>query len=207
MEGGYPMLITQLIKVKKTGLKVFIDEEYAFLLSEDELDKYNLKEGDNITMELYEELRDKVVYPRAIQKALSLLKFMERCEQELRSKLVQEAYPQEVVDRVIDYVYHYGYLDDKRFASGFVRSRKNRKSKLMIKTELLQKGVARELIDLVLQEEYEGEESEDAELTAIQKAIAKKTGNPSALSPEDKQKLIASLYRKGFDLSKIKQLL
>ncbi len=201
------MQITQLIKAKKTGLKVFIDEEYAFLLSEDELEKYNLKEGDNITMKLYEELRDKVVYPRAVQKALSLLKFMERCEQELRSKLVQEAYPQEVVDRVIDYVYHYGYLDDERFASGFVRSRKNRKSKLMIKTELLQKGVARELIDLVFQEEYENEESEDAELIAIQKAIAKKTRDPAALSPEDKQKLITSLYRKGFDLSKIKLLL
>lgn len=201
------MQITQLIKAQKAGFKVFIDEEYAFLLSERELEEYSLKEDGSITVEFYEELKNTVIYPRALQKALSLLKFMDRCEQELRLKLDQEAYTGEIIDRVIIYMKNYGYLNDERFAASFVCSRKIRKSKLMIKTELLQKGVSRELIDQVFQEEYDSEASEDAELIAIQKAIAKKTKDPAALSSEDKQKLIASLYRKGFDLSKIKQVL
>ncbi len=200
------MRITQITEERKHGFKVFLDEEYAFLLYEKEIEKYNLKEGISITPEQYEELQNEVIYPRALQKALSLLRFMDRCEQELRGKLAQEAYPEEIIDRVIDYTRHYDYLNDERFAAGFIRSRKMRKSKLMIKTELLQKGVSQELVDQALQAEYE-EEQEDAERIAIQKAIAKKTGDPAALSYEEKQKLMASLYRKGFDMGKVRDVI
>ncbi|MGF7144032.1 regulatory protein [Anaerotaenia torta] len=200
------MRITQITEERKHGFKVFLDEEYAFLLYEKEIEKYNLKEGISITAEQYEELQNEVIYPRGLQKALNLLRFMDRCEQELRGKLAQEAYPEEIIDRVMDYMRHYDYLSDERFAAGFIRSRKMRKSKLMIKTELLQKGVSQELVDQALQAEYE-EEPEDAERIAIQKAIAKKTGDPAALSYEEKQKLMASLYRKGFDMGKVRDVI
>ena len=87
------------------------------------------------------------------------------------------------------------------------RSRKNTKSKLVIKNELMLKGIDKTLIDAVFLEEYENEEQEDAELVALRKAIAKKIKNSEDLDYEAKQKLTASLYRKGFAVSKIKQVL
>jgi regulatory protein len=71
---------------------------------------------------------------------------------------------------------------------------------------LIQKGIDKCIIDTVFDDEY-GEEQEDAELAAIRKAVAKKTDTPELLSYEQKQKLIASLYRKGFVIDKIKKII
>jgi regulatory protein len=199
------MIITKLEKVEKSKIRIYIDEEFAFKLSEKELEKLPLEEGQSILPEQYEKLIEVLIYPKAIEKALFILKFMDRCEQELRTKLSREEYPEDIIDRVIEYVKHYGYLNDERFAAAFVKSRKNRKSKMMIRNELQQKGISKDIIQIVFEVEYEAEDMEDAEITAIRKAIAKKTRDPQGLSAEEKQKLIASLYRKGFDLSKIKQ--
>lgn len=199
------MLITKLEKTEKSRVRIFIDEEFAFLLTEKELDKLPLEEGQTILPEQYDKLIEVLIYPKAIDKALNILKFMDRSEQELRLKLSREEYLDVIIDRVIEYVKHYGYLNDERFATAFVKARKNRKSKLMIKNELQQKGISKDIIQNVFEAEYETEDMEDAEMVAIRKAIAKKTRDPRELSAEDKQKLIASLYRKGFDLSKIKQ--
>ncbi len=201
------MLITKLEQLEKSKVRVYIDEAFAFQLTEGELERLTLKEGQSILPEQYEKLIELLVYPKAIEKALSILKFMDRCEQELRFKLSRADYNEEIIDRVIEYVKHYGYLNDERFATAFVKSRKNKKSKLMIKNELQQKGISKDIIQTVLEAEYEAEDSEDGEMVAIRKAIAKKTKAPENLTDKEKQKLIASLYRKGFDLSKVKQSL
>jgi regulatory protein len=199
------MIITKLEKAEKSKVRIYIDEEFAFKLTEKELEKLPLEEGQSILPEQFEKLIEVLIYPKAIEKALFILKFMDRCEQELRTKLSREEYPDDIIDRVIEYVKHYGYLNDERFASAFVKSRKNRKSKMMIRNELQQKGISKDIIQIVFEAEYEAEDMEDAEMIAIRKAIAKKTRDPQGLSAEEKQKLIASLYRKGFDIIKIKQ--
>ena len=199
------MIITKMEKIEKSKVRIYLDEEFAFILTEKELEKLSLEEGQSIQPLQYEKLIEALIYPKAIDKALSILKFMDRSEQELRTKLSREEYQDDIIDRVIEYVKHYGYLNDERFATAFVRSRKNRKSKLMIKNELQQKGISKDIIQMVLEAEYEAEDTEDAETIAIRKAISKKTRDPQSLSAEEKQKLIASLYRKGFDISKIKQ--
>ena len=199
------MIITKLEKAEKSKVRIYIDETIAFQLTEKDLEKLSLVEGQSILPEQYEKLIEGIIYPRAIEKALTILKYSDRCEQELRSKLSKEDYGNDIIVRVIEYVKHYGYLNDERFATAFVKARKNRKSKLMIKNELLQKGISKDILQTVFEAEYETEEEEDAEMIAIRKAIAKKTSDPQSLSFEAKQKLIASLYRKGFDLGKIKQ--
>jgi regulatory protein len=199
------MIITRIEEIERSKFNIYIDEDYAFLLYQKDIDTYGLQEGSEISRLCYEKIMEDTVLRRVKQKALAILKFMDRSEQELRKKLSDAGYSEKVVDQAIVYVKEYKYLDDDRFAMSYVRSRKNSKSKLAIKTELIQKGISKETIDAVFMEEYENNEQEDAELSAIQKAIAKKTKTPESLSYEEKQKLIASLYRKGFDLSKIKK--
>ncbi len=201
------MLITRLEKAEKSKVRVYVDEQFAFILTEKELEQLDLEEGQALQSEQYEKINELLVYPKAVEKALSILRYMDRCEQELRLKLSREEYREDIIDRVIDYVKHYSYLNDERFATAYVKTRKNKKSKLMIKNELQQKGISNDIIQIVFEVEYDTEDEVDAELTAIRKAIDKKSKNPQSLSVEEKQKLIASLYRKGFDLNKIKQLI
>lgn len=200
------MLITRLQGTEGSKVRVYIDDDFAFLLTEKELERYGLKEGMALSPAEYECILEETIYQRVLDKALNILKFADRSEQELRRKLTQAEFPTVLIDRAISYVKQYGYLDDRRFASSFIRGRMNKKSRLMIRNELLQKGISEEVLEEAFDETY-AEEEEDAELAAIKKAIAKKTKEPEALTYEEKQKLIASLFRKGFDLSKINQCL
>ena len=201
------MIVTELKELEKSKIKVYLDEEVAFILYHSDLKSIELKVGDELSAASYEEIINQTIYPRAIQKALAILKFKDRTEQELQRKLKEADYPEEVIVRVIGYMKEYGYLNDERFTSLYVKSRKSTKSKQFIKSELLQKGLDKWVIDEVLEAEYSEDSEEDAELLAIKKAITKKTKTPQLLTFEEKQKLIASLFRKGFDINKIKKVL
>ena len=201
------MIVTELKELEKSKIKVYLDEEIAFILYYSDLKSIELKVGDYLSAARYEEIINQTIYPRAIQKALAILKFKDRTEKELQRKLKEADYPEEVIVRVIGYMKEYGYLNDERFTSLYVKSRKSTKSKQFIKSELLQKGLDKWVIDEVLEAEYSEDAEEDAELLAIKKAITKKTKTPQLLTFEEKQKLIASLFRKGFDINKIKKVL
>lgn len=202
------MFVTQLEQIGQSKVKVYIDDNYVFMLYQKEVDHYKLKAGTSITNEDYENIIEDTVYKRAKLKALSVLKFMDRTEYELRQKLADAGFTEDIINRTISYVSGYDYLNDERYASNYVRNKMSTKSRLAIRTELLHKGIDKDILDRIIQTEYENDElEEDAELTAIRKAVAKKTKSPGSLSPEQRQKLIASLYRKGFDISKIRQII
>lgn len=200
------MIITRLEEAEQSKIKVSIDGDYAFWLYQKDITNFGLSEGSEISNKLYDEIRN-IMKRRAQEKALSILKFMDRTTEELRRKLREAGYSEDIAEEAIEYVSSYGYLNDERYAASYVRSKMNSKSQLVIRTGLLQKGVDRDIIDKVLKEEYGDGSIEDAEANAIQKAIAKKTNSPENLSYDEKQKMIASLYRKGFDINKIKQML
>jgi Uncharacterized protein conserved in bacteria len=202
------MVITEFEELEKSKFKIYVDHHYAFLLYQKDIDRYELQEGQTISEMLFEKIIEETVFRRAKQKALAVLKFKDRTEQELRDKLIETGYPQEVINRTIDYVTEYGYLNDERYTTAFIRSRMYTKSKMIIKTQLLQKGIKKDMINDIIRAIYdETEADEDAELTAIKKAISKKTKSIDSLTTEHKQKIIASLYRKGFSIDKIRHIL
>ncbi|HBY71787.1 MAG TPA: hypothetical protein DEG06_06050, partial [Lachnospiraceae bacterium] len=92
-------------------------------------------------------------------------------------------------------------------ASLYIRDRKHRKSRLVLKMELSRKGISKDILDPIFETEYQEEGREDPEIIAIKKAIAKKNVDTEQLTWEEKQKLIASLYRKGFAVDKINRIL
>lgn len=185
-------------------VKVYIDDCYAFPFSIKELKEYGLEEGSELSETLYYKLLD-IVAGHARQKALNLLKFMDRTEWELKNKLSEEGYPEEIIQDTMDYLYRYSYLNDERYASNYIRQRKETKSKRILRSELSGKGINKELLENIFSSEYSDQE-EDPEISAIRRIIAKKGKEPEEMSWEEKQKLIAQLYRKGFELDIIKKL-
>lgn len=191
---------------KSKKIRVFIDEAYSFSLYSSDLLDYGLEEGMELPEELYHELLWELVFPRAKQKALTLLKFSDRTEAELFRRLSEDGYPHLIIQKLISYVSEYGYLNDERYASNYIKQRKSSKSRMVLSAELTAKGIRKELINQAFATEYE-EEEEDPELTAILKAIHKKSQDPSTLNREEKQKLMSYLYRKGFSTEKISKAL
>ncbi|HHX12563.1 MAG TPA: regulatory protein RecX, partial [Clostridiales bacterium] len=87
------MEVTNIEKVNKSRVKVFIDGEYAFPLYNKDIILYQLEEGTNISEEVYESIKEELVFYRSKLKAMSLLMTMDRTEFQLRQKLQRLAYP------------------------------------------------------------------------------------------------------------------
>lgn len=139
-------------------------------------------------------LRDRA-YPFAMEKAVALLAMRARTERELRESLRLAAYPEPVIERVIERMNEAGYIDDTDFAKNWAASLASKGlGARRIGMELRQKGVGQETIEATLSEIDE----DDLWEGALQSARKASRGKDLS-SPSDKQKIAAALLRRGYD--------
>ena len=105
-------------------------------------------------MQEFENIEEMIQHAK--KKALRLLEVQDRTEQQLYQKLIEQGYPESVVEQAIFYVKSFHYIDDSRYAGNYVRYRQETKSKRQLKLELYKKGVPSDVVEQVLEEEYEG---------------------------------------------------
>ncbi len=197
------MIISKIEEIVNNRFKVYVDEEFAFVLYKGELSHFHLKENNQVSDEVYEQILQEVVIPRAKKRAMYLLEKMARTESQLRIKLTQNYYPEFAIDTAVNYVKKFGYIGDDNYARSYIMGRMNSKSKKEIYYALQMKGIAKEIIQSALDEVYEGVGEEDV----IKKLLAKKRYNPELATDKEKQKVYAFLMRKGFTSDNIRQLL
>lgn len=135
---------------------------------------------------------------QAKKKAMSILEFKDRTEGELREKLQRAEFSEVAVEEAIAYVKSYHYIDDERYAIRFVEYHMSTRSIQRLRQDLKKRYVPEEYIDLAL-ENIQYNEMEGV-TKALQKVTRSYTQKPSY---EEKQKIIAKLYRKGFQLDNI----
>lgn len=188
------MLVTELAELDKKRTRVFLEDGESFVVYRGEVKKYSIQEGEELPEGQYEEIRSEVLVKRAKKRAMHLLEKMDRTEAQLREKLKQGFYPEDIVEEAIAYVKGFRYLDDARYAGNYVRGQKEKKSQRRIQMDLMGKGIKKELIAQALEEEYQkGQEQE-----LILKWAEKKNYSSSQADLKEKQKMYQFLLRKGF---------
>lgn len=197
------MVVTNIESITKTKYRVYIDDEFAFVLYKGELFKYQIHKDEEISEETIAEIKKEVLVKRAKLRAMHLLNAMPRTEQQLREKLAQNEYPEDVIEAAVSYVKSFGYINDEAYIRNFIISRKNSKSKREIVMLLGQKGLRGELVDNIVEEMY----AEESELSTIKEIMRKKRWNPSEMEEKEKQKMLAYLMRKGFSYEEIRRAL
>lgn len=195
------MTVTKIEPVTKTKYKVEIDGQFAFVLYKGELSRYHVREGHEIPEEDYGKIRGEVLVKRAKLRAMHLLEAMGRTEAQLREKLKQGGYPEDIIEEALSYVKSFGYVDDLDYARNFIDSRKEKKSRREIKMLLAGKGVPEEEIERAMEECYEKETA----ALAIEKLMRKRHYIPEEASYEESQKFMAYLMRKGFSYDEIRR--
>lgn len=188
------MLITQISELDKKRMLVRTEDGEAFALYKGEVRRYGLREEEELPEEIYEEIRNEILIKRARKRAMFLLEKMDRTESQLRDKLRQGFYGEEVIEDAVSYVKSYHYIDDNRYAQSYVRCQKERKSRRQIQMDLLQKGIDRETIAQAMEAEYEPESEKDLILKWIEKRHYS-IGNSDI---KEKRKMYQFLMRKGF---------
>ena len=197
------MQITDIKSVSKTKFKVYLDGQFAFTLYKGELFRYRIQEDGELSEEVYQEIREKVVLKRAKLRAMHLLNDMDRTESQLRIKLLNGDYPADSVDEALAYVKSFGYINDESYIRRFIESKKNSKSKKEIYALLMKKGVDMEQVQEILSEYYGAEDS----LNAIRDLLRKKRYDPKSATDQETRKIYGYLARKGFGYEDIRQVI
>ncbi len=200
------MIITELAEVSASRVKVYIDDQFAFVLYKGEFRKYGLKKGRAIEPDVYKELLEELLPRRAKLRCMNLLKSRDYTREQLRLKLKQGFYPDEVIDEALDYVASYHYIDDNRYVFDFINSNHIYKSRRRIENDLLRKGVSKDIISKVW-EDWESKGNKQDEEAQIAGLLVKKKFDIKLASNQEKQKIYAFLAGKGYDSDKIRRAL
>ena len=199
------MIVTELIPISKGRYKVYIDQEFAFVLYKGELHVYELEVGAEVDGTCYEEIVSTVLPKRAKLRAMNLLQKRTYTTKQLRDKLKEGFYPEEIIEEAIAYVSSYHYLDDHRYALDYITYHAEMKSEKKLQYDLLNKGVPADIIAAAFDEwrELGGDQNE---IEMIRKQLEKKKYSPDC-DIKEKQKVYSYLLRKGFSLENVNKVL
>ena len=197
------MIVTDIRELDKKRSKIYIDGEFAFVLYKGEIREYKIAVGEDIAQRIYDEVMTVVLPKRAKLRAMNLLQKKDYTEKQLRDKLSDGDYPQELIDEAISYVRSFHYIDDERYARDYITYHMSSRSKNRIIQDLANKGIGKDIYQGILDELYQ--EDSDAEIEQINKLLIKKHYDPDTTEFEDKQRIIAFLMRKGYSSSDIRR--
>jgi regulatory protein len=144
-------------------------------------------------------------YDKFLNMTLRFLTYRGRSEQEVRDYLGKKKAPSALVERIISRCKEYGYINDEKFAKDWTSSRSTHrlKSKRIIKMELAQKGLDREVIEKTMDEGAGAGIDEDEQARQLaEKRIGRLKGLPR---DEIFRKLAGYLGRRGYDYGTIKR--
>ena len=193
------MQIQEISPLKSKKYRILLEDGFSFVLYKGEKDRYSLEEGMELSEELWLEIRNGILAKRAKNRAMHLLEKMDRTEKQLRDKLTENGYPSDLVDEAVEYVRSYHYIDDRRYAENYIRYRQESKSRILLKNELLRKGISSQIIDEAMEAEYHMDPR-----TLIDQWLKKKGYSSSEQDSEKERKIGQFLLRKGFSWEDIR---
>jgi regulatory protein len=192
----------QAQKRNRNRVNIFLDGQYAFSL--DRMAAAWLTVGRQLSVEDISRLQEKDEFQVALNRALHFLSYRARSNQEMQTYLQKKGYDTGLIDRVIAKLTEERLIDDLDFAQNWVdnRERFRPRSQSLMRLELRQKGVAESEIEQALQ-------ISDLDDFALAMKAGKKLSRRYQLldKPEYDRKLAASLQRRGFSYSVVRECL
>ena len=166
---------------------------FTFSLSLGLLTEAGLHEGDALTPQQVDSLRQADVRHQAHEAALRLLAYRPRSEAEIRQRLARRGLPPQVVQETIARLRDQGLLSDAAFARFWVETRDQTspRGRRLLWQELSAKGIERETIRQAIAPVAE----EDAALRAAQKKARHLQGQDYSIF---RRRLGDFLLRRGF---------
>lgn len=189
----------------KRRRSIFIDGEYAFGVSLDEVVAYRLAVGQELSPERLEAVIVATDLRRAKESLFRLLSLRAYSEAELRSRLRAKQFSEEIIERALADLRDSGLVDDRQFAETFVRSRisSGRSGRRRLEWELRSRGVAPQVV-----EESLAKLGEESEYPLALEVAQRRYERLRDEAPEAQRRKIALfLQRRGFAYETISRVL
>lgn len=137
---------------------------------------------------------------RAKEYALRSLSCNDQTEFQIRQKLQKREYPAEVIDRVMEFLKEYNYINDVRFLEQYVACHCNRLNRKQLVEKLSVKGIKGMDVDRYL-ELYQYNEEE-----LLQKAVRKYVKGKDLSDSRVRQKVFTHFVQKGYSCSLVRRV-
>ncbi len=193
------MQILKMIPLDKKKQKIYLEDDSVFALYNGEIRRFRLEEEGDVSRDTLQEIF-LILRKRARERSFYLLKDSDKTEAQIRRKLKEGYYPPSVIEETLIFLREHRYVDDERYTRFFVEQMQGKKSRREISMKLMERGVSRDLIQLVL------EETEVQEEEALYKLMEKKLRGKDLSDPKLRDKVFQHFYRKGYSPGQIEQI-
>ena len=200
------MLVTAVEPLDKNRSKVFLDQEFAFVLYKGELRLFRIAVGSVLPEEDYCKIMSEILPLRAKKRAMNLLMKREYTEYKLREKLREGAYPERIIEEALEYVRSFRYIDDERYAADFISDHADARSRRRMEQDLSARGISGEVIQRAY-EKWQQSGGEQDEIAMMRKLLEKRKFDPDTASREERARTAQFLIRKGFPWEKVRRVL
>lgn len=199
--------ITKIEEQKnKDRVNIYVDDEFFVGVYADLVYTLRLKKGNDIDKESIQKIIDDEMYLKAKNKALSILSRSSQSQKNIVYKLSKNEFDEKTIDRVLDFLKEYKFIDDKILAKNMVKDKVNinKYGKNKIKQALYSKGIDSSTINTTL-------ECEISEEKEFENALYLGNKKYDKIKNEDKnkiyKKLSSHLTYKGFGYDIVRKVI
>lgn len=188
---------------KKDKIHIHIDGEYLLTVDANFWLSCGYISGDEINDEELVAFKEAAGSRCAFNSAMYSLDIRDHSEKEMRTKLLRK-YDKNSVDNAVEKLLDLGLIDDERYARLYAHDLFEYKKygRQRIKSELFRKGIACEITNIVLDEIFEDEETDNVK--RIVDIINKKYYN-KINDENSRKKVFSALVRLGYGFSDIRE--
>ena len=191
------MKVLEIIKINKTKYKVLCEDNVVFSLYISELKNLSIETGSDISDEKFAYIKDEILYKRCKEYCLHLLESSDKTECQIRTKLREKFFEASVIEKTIDFLKKYNYIDDIRYIENYINLYKSSKSMKIISRDLLKKGINLNEMKKESQSLCEIDNEENERIQVINLLTKKKYSTLSG-NPNERRKIIAYILRSGY---------
>ncbi|QQG42051.1 MAG: RecX family transcriptional regulator [Candidatus Woesebacteria bacterium] len=187
----------------KNRVNVYLDDKFGFGIDLDNFVLLHLKINQELTDEEVVEIVKKAEFQKTLDKLLRFATLRPRSEKEVNDYFRRKKVHESMWEPLFEKLKHFELIDDLKFAKWWVDQRQNFKPKptRILKIELTQKGIVKEIIENVLGETKVDEEKMAREL------LTRKAYKWKGLEPRlTRQKMSQYLAGKGFGWDLIEKI-
>ncbi|MFA1822055.1 recombination regulator RecX [Virgibacillus oceani] len=195
-------------KKYKNRYNIFLDdgqgEKYGFSVDEAVLVEYRLRKNLELDDTMVSTLIQKDTLHKSYTLAITFLSYRMRTKKEIHDYLLKKEVDEEQIPVIIEKLIKEKLIDDKQFANLFVTSRINTAAKgpLLIKKELIDKGVSESIASEAIQLFSYGDQYEKA-ANWVEKKLSQSKKDSFRQRVD---KLRANLMQKGFTQDVVKDV-
>lgn len=187
-------------------VNIYVDGAFRLAVAAEIAYSAPLRVGEEVTEDLLRNLAERDLSWKAREAALNLLSYRPRTLNELRRRLREKGYSEQIVEECVAHLAERGLVDDASFAESFIRDRLRFRPRgpQRLLQELRSKGVDWDTARATVDEVWEQEEVSETELARL--VAAKWSPRSGETSLRARRRLYNLLARRGFSSDTIREI-